>query len=185
LREHIFNEPKDSIMQEEKTKPVISSKVKMITVIVIVFALISYIAPLVYVNILNGNLGTIQDKLASSQYNEVRTVKADISRIETKITKKKNVISDIDDKNYLASDLFTSIKQATPQGCVINSIQYRDGKIRISGLAENEITALELMTNLDRLDYIESQTNKEALDITKTGDTFEYEFTFVLVKEGR
>lgn len=178
---NLINENKLNHEMVEERQVHISKRAILIIIVSVVFALMTYAIPLIYVKVLENRISSLKGELTNKTFSEVKLIRNDMIQLNNKIEKKKNVLDDIDDKHFLMDDVFNQIKQSTPEGCTINSIQYKDKVLRISGKAENGLLAVELLRNLDRLENINAQSKDEELDITQIKGLYDFQFTFILV----
>lgn len=132
-----------------------TAKIIIILILVILVFGGSVLAPQLYVKyILEAKLERINDDINSPKYAEVKRVRADLTKIETTLASKKDVIGSIDNINYPVNEVLVAIKNVAPQGCVIESILYGRKSLEIVGQAQDSVVIAELVSRINRLSFL-------------------------------
>ena len=88
------------------------------------------------------------------KYDEVKKVNADIKSITGVLSTKNQIMNAIDKKAYPINEVITTVSSVVPKGCKINRIEYEANVITISGNTDDAIAIAELVSRIQRLDFI-------------------------------
>lgn|GEM_PF-643901 len=156
--------PKIKFFQAER----LSIKTLVICLTIIIFVLSSIIIPKVYVARLQDYSASIKAEIESNKYSEVKKLNKELEAVQEAISLKKDVISNINDRQILITNLINYVKQAAPKGITINAIDYGDNNIAISGNAKSSIAVAEFISNLTRQNMFSDYTSYATLSYDET-----------------
>lgn len=137
----------------------ISAKAIAILVVVLLFIGASLAAPKVYIMALEANLAKVEKEIEDPKYDEVKKVRADLSAIDGVIGSKSDVMNTIDTKSYPINEVLVAVNGVVPAGCKITSMEYKGTDLKISGYADNSIAIAELVSKIQRLDFVEIKSD--------------------------
>lgn len=138
-----------------KPKAGISPKAIVITIFVLLFIGATLVAPRFYIATLEGTLNSLKKEIEDPKYDEVKKVNADIKNVNGILTSKSDVMESIDKKAYPINEVITTINGVVPKGCRINTMEYKNNSLTMSGNADEAIAIAELVSKIQRLDFIE------------------------------
>ena len=139
----------------ERSKVVgISAKGVLVVIVVLLVFGATLLIPRMYVKSLEMNLEGIEAQIKNQKYNEVRTVRTQLSLIDGKLSTKKNVMDTIDNMNISVNEIITAVKSAIPKECQINSVSADQSRITVTGTYRDNIAIAELLANINRIDYV-------------------------------
>lgn len=124
-------------------------------VFVVLFIAATLAAPKVYIKTLETSLAKVEKELEDPKYDVVKKVKADISSVDALINKKNFIMNDIDSKSYPINEILLTVNSAVPSGCKVSSLSYTGTSLVMSGNADNVLAIAELMSRLQRLDFVQ------------------------------
>lgn len=137
-----------------KPKAGVSPKAIVITVFVLLFIGATLVAPRFYISTLEGTLSGLKKEIEDPKYDEVKKVNADIKSITGVLSTKNQIMNAIDKKAYPINEVITTVSSVVPKGCKINRIEYEANVITISGNTDDAIAIAELVSRIQRLDFI-------------------------------
>lgn len=151
----------------------ISVKAVAIIIVVLLFIGSTLAAPKVYIMALEGNLAKVEKEINDPKYDTVKKVKADLATIDGVIASKSDVMSTIDTKAYPINEVLVAVNSVVPAGCKVSSMEYKGTDLKLVGFADNSIAIAELVSKIQRLDFVEikndisvDQTNKFSLEMS-------------------
>ncbi len=157
----------------ERPKSGISAKAVTIFVFVVLFIAGTIAAPKMYIMSLESTLSSIEKEINDPQYDPVKKVRSDLASIDGIIGAKSTIMNDIDTKAYPINEVLVSVNSVVPKGCHINTMEYKGTQLSISGNADDNIAIAELVSKVQRLDFIEiaedivvDQTNKFTIKLS-------------------
>ncbi|KNY28203.1 PilN domain-containing protein [Pseudobacteroides cellulosolvens] len=153
------------------------SKVKVVTLIVAILALVgvSLVLPKVYIIMQNTRLDMINENIESEKYNEVKAVNTDIVSIKSEISKKNNIVLDIDSKNILVGQIVSFIGNSVPKGCSLKTIKFTEGSLNVEGYSMDPIQATEFLSYISRIESV--MVNNSSVELKDGKYEFKYELT--------
>ena len=159
-----------------KSSSGISSKAIVVLIFVLLLIGVTIAAPKVYISILEGNLASVEKAINDPKYDIVKKVKADIASVGSIISSKSDIMDTIDTKSYPINEILVVVTSVVPNGCEINAMEYKGTQLKIVGKADNSIAIAELVSKIQRLDFVEiksdisvDHTNTFALELTVGG----------------
>ncbi|NMB34442.1 MAG: hypothetical protein GX992_09515 [Clostridium sp.] len=118
--------------------------------VLVVFAATLFI-PKAYIKSLEMDLKTLETEIKSEKYAEVKKVTKDLQIINNTLSSKTLIIADIDNTNISVNELIAAVKGATPEGAELYAVTLNRQKIKIDGMAPDNIIVAEMVSNLARL----------------------------------
>ncbi|MEN8906970.1 MAG: hypothetical protein ABF289_13510 [Clostridiales bacterium] len=172
------------VEEKQKAKMPATTKSIIITALIFLTVVMTYILPVVYLKVMRYRVDTTHEKLSSKTFENVRNVKAENIKFQQRIDSKEIIIDDIDVKNVYMGDLLTVIEKATPKGCNVKSVIYNKNLLKINGQAEKGIIAAEFLYNMEKLDNIIARSFNDGMDLKSIQGANDFELTFSIKGKG-
>jgi Tfp pilus assembly protein PilN len=167
--------PFENEIQKEEKERVSTVKI-IVTIIIVATCIFILFVPGIYVKSLEAKALAIEDSLTEARFKEVRTVKAQLSDVTNKVSRKKAILNGIDSKNLSASQALLTVKNTLPSGCYIKTINFNSNSISISGVAESTFVFSDLLSNIDRLKLFDG--GSPGLSVQETQSEVEFSITY-------
>ena len=177
----VSENPFEKELQKEKKKSTSAARVIALVMVMLVGTSV-LIAPGIYVRILEGRASAVEKKLTDTRFNEVRSVKAQLTQVMKKVDAKKAIINGIDTENIPASQALLIVKNALPPGCYLKSINFNGSSVSISGVAENSFIVSDFLGKMDRLKLFNSSS--QGISLKETQSSVEFSVTYTAQSEG-
>lgn len=158
-----------------KVKPLKAAGKIVLTVIIAAAAATTIVVPMLYSKALEMQLTSVKEQIQDEKYQEVVSVKSQLSDVEQQLENKKGIIAHIDEQAYPVNNILNIVKNNTPEGCEIKDIQYEANAVRVSVNAQQITNIAEFLLNMDRLENIRLSDNSNTIKINTNGD---YVFNF-------
>lgn len=162
--------------------PGISAAAAIASVVAVVFLVLLFFTPRLYAGLLEVKLSTIENELKTDKYKELRNINSQTASIEAQVKASKDIINAVDKNIYSASGVLSSLLQALPKGCIINSVHIENGVLKVTGKAEHPLQEAEFLANMNSLGYYSSY---EATNEAKPEKRRLFEYSFSIGNTGR
>jgi len=143
----------------DKPKSGVSIKAIVVLIFILMFVGASLAAPTVYTRHLETTLSKIEDEIADPKYDPVKQVKKDIAAVSGTINSKNDVMNTVDLEAYPINEVLVVVKSVVPEGCSISKMEYSGTNLGIAGQVDSNIALAELVSKIQRLDFIEIVNN--------------------------
>lgn len=152
--------------------------IKAIAVLIFLGAFIgaTLVAPKIYIKKLEADLSSIEKYIEDPKFDEVKKVNADIAAVKSVIASKNDVMETVDKKIYPINEVLIAVNNSFPRGTTLNSINYKNNKVKLTGYTDDILAIAELVARINRLDSVQiasditvDQTNKFNLDLVVGG----------------
>ncbi|GAE88022.1 PilN domain-containing protein [Acetivibrio straminisolvens] len=114
----------------------------------------SLLAPFLHVKMLERELAQLEKEIASQKYNEVKKVNSDLDSINGVLGKKEAVLNQIDNASYPINDILVAVSNAAPIGCKLTAIEFKNNKMKLTGLVEDNLVVAEFVSAIQRLSFL-------------------------------
>lgn len=123
----------------------------------------SLVAPLLHIKMLEGELAQLEKEINSEKYTEVKKVNSDLDSINGVLGKKETVLNQIDSASYPINDIIVAISNAAPIGCKLTNLEFKNNKIKVTGVVEDNLVVAEFVSSVQRLSFLalDSEVNVE------------------------
>ncbi|NLN65329.1 MAG: PilN domain-containing protein [Clostridiaceae bacterium] len=168
---------KEGAKGKQKSVPAVQI---IIFILCLSIAVLALFIPGIMIDRIEKQISDVEHSMTDPKYAALRSAKADLMTITQVVDRKKTVIKDIDQKNPSASQILLLVKQAVPADCYIKSINFSGSTISLSGVAGSSIVYAEFVSNLDRLQQLESHAG--ALSMEQSLVPVEYSLQYTVKK---
>lgn len=133
-----------------------SGALKWIICLVLIGAVVgvSLVAPYLHIKMLEGELAQLEKDIASERFTEVKKVNADLDSINGVLGKKGTVLNQIDSASYPINDVIVAVSNAAPIGCKLTDLEFKSNKLKITGIAEDNLVVAEFVSSIQRLSFL-------------------------------
>lgn len=133
-----------------------SGVIKLVIGLILVGVVVgcSILAPFLHIKMLERELAQLEKEIASEKYAEVKKVNADLASIDGVLAKKKTVLNQIDSTSYPINDIFVALKNAEPVGCTLTNIEFKNNKLKLTGIAKDNFVIAEFVSAIQRLSFL-------------------------------
>lgn len=185
---NLLPEQKGEIESPDNETKKNNKKIIIVVIAIIIIASLLYIVPLGWLSISKKQVSSVKKELTTQKFTQIKESKTKLSDIDSKNTLKKEVIGDIEKNNYPFNEIFASMKRALPKNSTIASVDYKDGKLKVGGIAETGVAVGEFINNFQRLDsyvYLQNPIDYKTKGL-KDNSSVIFEVSFALKgKEGK
>jgi len=77
-----------------------------------------------------------------------------LASIDGVLAKKKTVLNQIDSTSYPINDIFVALKNAEPVGCTLTNIEFKNNKLKLTGIAKDNFVIAEFVSAIQRLSFL-------------------------------
>ncbi|MDP4093441.1 MAG: PilN domain-containing protein [Bacillota bacterium] len=177
-------EIRETGVKEEKIKQPMPVKTIVISAVVFLVLVFIMFIPTIYLTITNHKVTSLQDELKSSKYVQVRSLDSQLSAVDNILNNQNDVIKTVDKYSFSVVAILQMVKQAAPEGCIVDSMDYGSNKFELSGKAQNRQQAAQLMMNLDRLDNVTSIDLNGSYNMVQPDSGYQFKLTFLIGGKG-
>lgn len=143
----------------EELRDKVDPKMILVAIAVVLTLIFVFFVPLLYNNLLEQKLFSIQGEIKSQAYERVRKARKDMADEKLKIDTKKKTMTEIDTVNMSVTELFSAITGIMPAGCTVSTLNYTGKTLVITGNVVEDIQIGEILSRAKRLNFLDIDGN--------------------------
>lgn len=163
-----------------RTSAKLSSVTILVIILVSIIAIAILFAPHFIIKSKEATVEAIKAQINSQAYQEVKAVNGQLSTINSTLNGKYAVLKDIDNSTYPVNELLNEVKQAVPNGCVVSSLKFDNGRVLITGAATDSMVIAEFISNIDRLDIFNRAGLTDSVSYQRTNSVQRFQLSFTV-----